>query len=353
MHVKTIGIYDEESPYASQLMEYLSREQKPDIRIILFTSMEHLLSYIQEHILEVLLISEESFGAIGSKNNIRHILLLSDDVTLMGKEHSLEDNDLTSSDLSENIGQTDTQYVRVFRYQKPGRIEERIKIILRTGESQIAKYQKEEAVQFYGIVSPEGGSGKTTFCLVLGQLLARNQRVLYIDLEDMGSTLSGEENKGSMTELIYLIKQRRTDLMIKLQEMSIRAGEMDIITAVSCFEDLRELTNEDVDFLLQEIRACGVYQKVLFDIGFCGNVAFHIMRGCSRLYGTSLPWNAGHSKGSIYRKNLELAGYGNDYERIEWIDIPLDERILSKSLSLEHLVEGTMGAYINDREHFT
>ena len=61
-----------------------------------------------------------------------------------------------------------------------------------------------------GVYSPIGRCGKTSFALTLGQVLAREEKVLYITLEEFSglSALTGTVYTGGLSDLLYYYTQR-------------------------------------------------------------------------------------------------------------------------------------------------
>ena len=60
-----------------------------------------------------------------------------------------------------------------------------------------------------GVYSPVGRCLKTSFALTMGKLLAQEERVLYLNLEEFSglSVLMKEEYKSDLSDLLYFLQR--------------------------------------------------------------------------------------------------------------------------------------------------
>ena len=73
-------------------------------------------------------------------------------------------------------------------------------------------------VEVIGIYSPVKRTGKTSFALTLGQLLAGMKAVLYLNLEDYAGfeELMGKQFSGDISDLMYFSGSGKGNLISKL-----------------------------------------------------------------------------------------------------------------------------------------
>ncbi|MCI9202279.1 MAG: hypothetical protein HFI97_01045 [Lachnospiraceae bacterium] len=123
---------------------------------------------------------------------------------------------------------------------------------------------------FIVFVSAGGGIGASTIACAAAKAFSRVEKVLYLNLEDLGScklSFAGEDKPG-LDELVYAIKSRRNTLELKIESSVSRDGRGTYYFK-ECANpmDLRSLSAEDVKELLRAIAVSRVYDKVIIDLG--------------------------------------------------------------------------------------
>lgn len=320
-----LGIFDFETDYASNLMEYLNQKEHFYYEICLFTNIERLQEYLQENNLNILLICEEAWEKIKAITKIPTVLILSED---------------------DNIKEEDNSYI--FKFQSAERIYTSIMACLNQGclEGSLI-HQKDSFVTFIAVTSPNGGSGKTTFSLALSQEMSKTKKTLYLSFEAIGSCLSEESNKGNMSDLIYYIKQRQKALLMKLQTMVESIEGVDCICAVTHFEDLQTLEKEDIDFLMEEFLKTQVYQSVIFDLGSINRMTLYILEKCSFIYLTYLNKEGARGKEAAFKKIFSLEEKEFLMDRMISMLLPWDAKIAQNKNLGENLIEGELGGFVH------
>lgn len=123
---------------------------------------------------------------------------------------------------------------------------------------------------FIAFVSAGGGIGASTIACAAAKGISRMEKVLYLNLEDLGScemSFKGE-GKSGLDELVYAMKSRRNTLGLKIESSVSRDG-----TGTYFFKectnplDLQTLSPEDIKELLKAIEASKAYDKVIIDLG--------------------------------------------------------------------------------------
>lgn len=122
----------------------------------------------------------------------------------------------------------------------------------------------------YAFVSASGGVGTSTLAIAAALYFARLEKVLYINLENIGVVqpvfASGKRN--GMDEVLYALKSRRKALELKLES----AVDKDK-SGVYFFEvgenplDVISLTDEDIKELFTAVQQTKEYDKVIIDVG--------------------------------------------------------------------------------------
>ena len=92
-------------------------------------------------------------------------------------------------------------------------------------------------LKLIGIYSPIGRCLKTSFSFVLGQLLSKKHKVLYLNMESYSGfgKLLQKEFKSDMSELIYYLQNSKEKFIYRLGSMMHRVGELDVLPPFDSF----------------------------------------------------------------------------------------------------------------------
>lgn len=123
---------------------------------------------------------------------------------------------------------------------------------------------------FIAFVSASGGVGASTIACAAAKAFSRMEKVLYLNLEDLGScekSFAGECKSG-LDELVFAAKSRRNTLGLKV-ESSVSRDESGTYYFKECANpmDLQSLSPEDIKELLKAVAASKAYDKVIIDLG--------------------------------------------------------------------------------------
>lgn len=224
-----IGVMDEEEGYVGKLAAYLNRVNKGTIQCCAFTEKDGLLAGLKEHRWDVLLSTDRAFieGIQAEDNRVCGIWLT-------GQEHVSVD-----------------RIYCIYRFQSGASIAEELNRILhREG------LHRSGNCKVIAVYSPVGRCGKTTMLLDHVRNQA-GQQWLYIGMEDYG-----EVDKEPGDELLYYIKERRSERVI--EKIEICDGIM--ASPFSPF-DSKTINREDAVWLVEVLKQQTRYQGVWLDIG--------------------------------------------------------------------------------------
>lgn len=136
-------------------------------------------------------------------------------------------------------------YAGVYKYQASSQIVREVmacygeeKSVLPVQSSALKK-----STDILGVYSPLGRCLKTSFALTLGQILAKERPVLYLNLEEYAGfeELFGRSFSGTLSDLLYFVQQGENNLSVKLSGMVQTAGTLDFIPPVQSPLDIRGL----------------------------------------------------------------------------------------------------------------
>lgn len=168
--------------------------------------------------------------------------------------------------------------------------------------------------KLYGVYSPLGRSGKTSFALSY----AKSHSFFYLGMEDYG--LIGK-SKSSMDDVIYLIKNRKKDICMEMSALSEVWREIRMIRSPIFFQDVLRLSLEDWMWFLGCLKEGGF--SAIADFGTAGLIDFGILALFDRVYVTELEGEIEQKKLSLFRERF-LESCGSNDGRMRMIRVPRD-----------------------------
>lgn len=344
-------IYDKETSYACSLMEYLNQKQDFLLEARVFTNLISLKDYLEENRAEVLLVGEEIDIEEIPKEQITHIMILT--------EHSMV--------------RESGEYSYLYKFQSMENLVKELGTCYADPEIYVipatAKTGKDK--RLIGVFSPFGGCGKTLFSLALGQVLSEeprnsgektgsrsngfwgesklsdsNRKVLYIGMEAVSSFEEENNIRGNLSDILYWIRERKEGSLMGISLMTEKRGGLDCIFSPDCHEDLNSLTEGDVEFLLCELYKNQFYETIIFDIG-CWNLGtFSLMEQMDHIYMPDFLNRTFLKKETSLLNSMRLMRKDMIYQKIEKVALPFDEAIYQGNYSMDRLEKTEMGRYV-------
>ena len=187
---KIMAVYDEDPFYAERLSDYINRREDGIFSARAFTSRKRLEEFARDHGIDVLLTGTLSEGGFPGLPSVQRILLTEEEVRAgEGGGHG------------------------IYKYQSGDDIlREVMAAYCETPEGKTDfPGLPASGKRIIGVYSPVGRCGKTSLALAMGQLLAREEKLLVITLDTFTgfSGLLDEQWKRDLSDLIYYYKQGR------------------------------------------------------------------------------------------------------------------------------------------------
>lgn len=203
------------------------------------------------------------------------------------------------------------------------------------------KLNEETATQIITFFSVSGGVGSSTMAAAFAVYAARTgKRVLYMNLERFGSTDNFFTGEGQFdfSDVLYTLKSRKSNLVLKLEStVKQDASGVFFYSTPQMALDMMELTEEDVQKLLQEFRIDGMYDYIVLDIDF----SFEKKEKTILMLSDKLVFvNDGTE---IANKKLERA-----YASIQVLEEQNEERMMGKAFLLYNKFSNKVCNTIND-----
>ena len=163
MKKNIFAVCDLEVDYALNFMDYLNQKKNIPFEIQAFTAVENLISYGKKTHIELLLISGRAMCREVRELDIGKIIILSEGV------HPPELD----------------QYPSVYKYQSSSDVIREVMECYGAEKKTTPQYRVlKKTTEILGVFSPLGRCLKTSFALTLGQILAKDKAVLYLNMEE-------------------------------------------------------------------------------------------------------------------------------------------------------------------------
>lgn len=216
---------------------------------------------------------------------------------------------------------------RTYRYQSAeGLLQALLHAFFSQEQLQEAESMQGRRCRYIGFYSPIKRCLQTSFALVLGQLLAKRGRVLYLNLE----TYSGWEEtlvpsagaKEDLADLLYYFKNIPKEFDACFQNTRTKINEMDYIRPSLSFLDLQQMEEGEWEAFLAEISKCGPYDYILLDLSDSLPGLLSILKKCDRIYAMQSSESCSRNKRKQYEVLLKEMHQEEVLEKTRWCVLP-------------------------------
>lgn len=314
-----LAICDPEQEYAYRLMDALGSRDDFPFEILAFTSVDRLHRAIEEKPVQILLIAQSAFCA-GMEAWAPQIILLREDET--GYREGMPE---------------------VSKYSSVTRIMKKVTEAALNEGSLRAFVQTDHRVEVYGFYTPVGRCLQTTFALTMGQLLARQKRVLYLNFESCAGLAEMLARKGEaeFLQVLYYLQEEPEEFLKRLYQAVERVNGMDMVLPASCGFDLYEIGREEWQRLL-ELLAGSRYEVIFLDLSEGIRGLFEILNRCGRIYTIVREDGFAEAKLEQYEETLERSGYRDVRERMRKVRLPVFSQL---PRDMNHLDSGELAEF--------
>lgn len=324
------AVCDLEVEYAYHFMEYLSKKKNIPFEIRVFTNQETFLEFCREHPVELLLISEKAMCDQIQEQKIRQIMILSEGVA----PEKLQ------------------QYPSIYKYQSSNQvIREALACYGETcqGNQEALRIEKKR-MDIIGIYSPVGRAMKTTFALTLGQILAKNKGVLYLNMEEYSGFeyLLERTFDQNMGDLLYYLRQHAPNLMMKMNGMIQTVNNLDFLPPVLSPGDIQQTSLKEWLSLLQEIVDYSTYEAVILDLGDGVADLYQLLEQCTRIYMPVRTDPVSQAKISQFENLLRVWDKIPVLEKIQKVKLPYHRTIHKGGGYFDDLVWSELGDFVRE-----
>ena len=262
MKKSIFAVCDLDSSYACNLMDYLNEKRSTPFEVQAFTNVESLKEFASEQEIEILLISTRAMCNEIRELPISRVVILSE---------------------GEQFQETDLEYPFVYKYQSSDQLISEVMEYYAGTNPSTCLFTTTVKTKLIGVYSPVGRSGKTSFALALGEILAETKQVLYLNLEEYSGfeDLFDLHYRTDITDLIYFARQKEGSLIYKLNSVIQSFHSLQYIPPALFSADLRDVSGEEWLAFLKEIMTYCEYDVIILDIGSQVDELFQHLQKCN------------------------------------------------------------------------
>ncbi|MFP4697745.1 MAG: hypothetical protein ACLFMO_03470 [Eubacteriales bacterium] len=331
MRYYNLVIGDEDYQYNKNLATYINSDERKLFKAKGFSEENILGEYVKNNSIDILLITPSMIKDVYTKK-AKCVILLS-----TGK-----------------IPNKIKEIPAIYKYQSVNSIVKEI-LNIYSDYNQDHILNKDTNTQIVGVYSPIGRVGKTTIAISLASLIGKSKKVLYLNLEPLNtiSCFLQSNNQYNLSDLLYYIKQKHPNLLLKLEGIKETINSIDYVSSVRCYIDLFETNIDEWRYLLSTLKEESDYEVIVmnFSNSFY-EYTVDLLNECDKNFVVLVPektsfvqikeWQHAMSllkQDKLFEKivyvvnnqepNYNLA-YIPDYLK-DYIQIPYEEQLLSES----------------------
>ena len=329
MKKNILAICDLEEAYACNFVEYINQKRSIPFEVQAFTNTTKLSEFCQDGHVEILLISDKAMTDEVQSYGVGKIIILSEGVY----NPSLE------------------KYPSVYKYQSSDTVIREVMNCYGVEKIVMAPlYQTKRKTEIIGIYSPVGRTAKTSFALTLGQILARERVVLYLNLEEYSGfeQLLGCRYERTLGDLLYYIRQGSANLFYKMSSMIQSANNLDYLPPPLSPMDIQSTSIEEWLTLINEIIRNSSYETIILDFGDGVTDLYALLNECTKIYMPIRNDIVSVAKVEHFEHLLEMWNYSEIMKKTHKIKIPY-HHVQKKGIAyLDELIWSEMGDYVRE-----
>lgn len=297
---KIFALYDSDVFYATRFMEYFKGKKEVDFIITVFTLLDKLEEFLQEHLVEILLLGEQVTMKEETLKNIKCIYCLTENPNK----------------------KIDTAWLQVYKYQSAKAVmAEILKDYAGKENLSQVKYNSDQT-KIISIFAPVPGIEKLIFSWSISTFLSEQKRVLFVPIEPFPIRLPTnlDRTNQSLSEFIYYLKENSniTNKMIMLPQTS---GNLSVLSGIVHGADLLSLNKEDIQNWMEEIRIHTDYQTVIFYLGCYTEAMIELMNLSDSILVTLLEGSYEAFVSQEWERQMGQSGVNTKQDKFEFVEL--------------------------------
>lgn len=298
MNVKRLVICDCEEGYAKALALYLMGRTELSLQVQVCSSISHVMEAEDEGKIDVLFISEMYELSERRRVEAKKIFVLT----------------------AGNLREKDENEYPLYKYQSGEKIltefltqcEE-----LQMGNAGYLASIVEKDHKIIGVFSPVHRIGKTSYALRLGEKLAGNSNVLYLNLEIFGG-IGGHFEEGGQTlaDVLYYARQEKGNLGLMITMLVHHRNGLDYILPMPVSEDMKEIEAKEWLDVIQKILQESIYDTIILDVDEGIRKVYDLLEQCTEIHVLTDEEEYSKAKMEQFQQELAFLGYEDILRRM-------------------------------------
>lgn len=346
MDCKTFVLCDPELDYARQMAAFLEKDRDFPWKVAVYSDLKDAEQYLQEKEGAILLLAESLAEELQNQFPRVHMVLLNES----GRLRFPEIEQIDKYQAAENVRR------------------ELLSLFVRQEQKIYPEIRKEKETVVIGLYSPVGRCLQTGFSLAYSQLLARKQKVLYLnlgyytgvwELEAEMFLKEGEEKfpaerrlhdsgqgiQPDMSALLYYLEEEPQKFRMYMKSMIQRRGDWHFIAPMRNSTNLPGVLEKDWLSLLERCKTAGEYDCIVLDLSESVQGLFELLKECDHIVTIVKEDVISSNKVRKYEYMLERSGYGYLSERTKKLILPVFEQLPQ---NLEEYTRGPLAEYVEE-----
>ena len=321
---KILALCDMEEEYAYLMTEYMKKQKDLPWEVRTYTSLEELLRTEQGSFV-LMVVSESLYCAELESLKPLKIIVLNESGLMRWEDMTYVDKYQPAEEVLRTL----------------------LQIFLEVTDTPLPRLGRNCHSVFIGHYSPVHRSMQTSIALAMGQLLAREHSVLYLNFEPcagIGELLPTMQTL-DMADLMYFLDTDKEKFRIRLQTICRHMGSLDYVPPMKSGQNLLSIAPLEWMKLLQRIEELGEYEFVILDLSECIQGLFSIMRQCKRIFTLTKDDKIAQSKLMQYEQLLAMYDYEDVLDRSKRLEAPQIHRFPEEP---EQVTKGEIAVLVKD-----
>lgn len=316
-----LALCDGEEEYAHLMSEFLKKQKNLPWVLHTYTDVKSLLE--EKDTIRMLVVAESVYTEELKRLKPERLILLNESGILReGQLHNIN------------------------KYQKAEEVlRELLEIYVEIAGQPMPGLQTCSHTKFIGIYSPVRRCMQTSFALTMGELLAREHQVLYLNFEHYaGDTeLLQLEPARDLADMLYFMTTQQDKFALHLQIVLRHRGKLDFIPPMKSGQNLLSITGEEWQNFMRKLGETGQYDYIIMDLSESMQGLFDILRQCSRVFTITKNDRIARSKLLQYEQLLTVYDYTDVLEKTCRCSLPCIEKLPE---TVEQYQRGELADYV-------
>lgn len=357
-----MALCDSNLHYGTRLVDYLEQQKGFPYSVMHFSDLDQLRSYEEKQKcydgregMEYLILGEDLYPYLQDDIDVRKVFLLTRQREDAVQEHNGEDEAAEDSGREPALPEgrvrrgakekTKPEIIQIYRYQPAGNIMRQILGKVKEDGGEKTEKLSGVGMKIIGVYTPVGRCMQTSFSLLLGQILTRQKRTLYLNMEGFSGfrILLGRELKPDIADFMYYAERDRKKFMAKLEHMIDTIGGLEYIPPAAAFTDLCSITQEQWTRLFRELEADGRFGYLILDLTEHVQGLFQILKQCDLIYTIESDDAVGNAKIQEYEQMLHMMKCQDVVNKTKKKQLP---KLHKTQIDFEQLVYSDLGDYV-------